>query len=196
VNLRSNGRTDGVESNGDAAPEGPAVNGSSHDGAGPDGSGDDGVRVSRLDYGRHLRVLLVDGDDETAGAFLAAAEEAVLEVRVEVASGVDDAMERLDRAVGQRRRRGWPDIVISALDVAASHDLLGRLRDDDRFDAVPVIVLSEESSASLERRSFALGAAGHLRAPRVDYERVALVHALPDFMPTARAALAQLESRR
>ena len=31
---------------------------------------------------------------------------------------------------------------------------------------------------------------------RVGYERVALVHALPDFMPNARAALAKLEARR
>ena len=201
--MRGNGKRHGGETAGSAAPaptpetdtdpadDAVAVNGTHVDGE----RADEVLRVSRLAYGRHLRVLLVDGDEDSAGAFLAAAEESVLDVRVEVALDVDDAMERLDRSAG-RRRRGWPDIVISAVEVADSHDLLGRLRDDDRFGDVPVIVLSGESNTALERRSFSLGAAGHLRTPRVDYERVALVHALPDFMPTARAALAQLESRR
>ena len=190
VNLRgSNGRGD----NGDAGSADPA----GADGPSPNGapSPDDVQYVTRLAYGRHLRVLLVDGDADSAEAFLAAADEAVLDVAVEVAPSVDDALDHLVRAAAQRRRK-LPDIVISATAIDESHQLLTRLRSDGRFDAVPVLVLSHEAGANLERRSFSLGAAGHLRAPRVDYERVALVHALPDFMPTARAALAQLESRR
>lgn len=150
--------------------------------------------VTRLSYGRHLRILLVDADDDSAAAFDRAAEEAVLDVHVDRASGVDDAVDRLVRAVGRRRR--VPDIVVSSLDVDDSHLLLTRLRADERLDGIPVLVLSHDPTASLERRSFALGAAGHLRIPRVGYERVALVHALPDFMPNARAALAKLEARR
>lgn len=190
MNLRgSNGRGEGGD-------------GGSADPAAPDASSRDGERsldevqyVTRLAYGRHLRVLLVDGDERSAESFLAAADEAVLDVAVDVAAGVDDALERLARSAAQRRRK-LPDIVISAVPIDESHQLLTRLRNDGRFDAVPVLVLSHEAGANLERRSFSLGAAGHLPAPRVDYERVALVHALPDFMPTARAALAQLESRR
>lgn len=178
----STGRVEGTD-DGAAAP----VDGRSVDGV-------DAPHVTRLSYGRHLRVLLVDGDDASSEEFHLAAEEAVLDVHVERATSVDDAMERLAKALGRRRR--LPDILVSALEVADSHLLLTALRDDVRFDDLPVLVLSQDPTASLERRSFALGAAGHLRTPRVDYERVALVHTLPDFMPNARAALAQLESRR
>lgn len=151
--------------------------------------------VTRLAYGRHLRVLLVDADDTSAAAFLAAADESVLDVTVEVADSVDDTIDRLVNGVSGRRKR-LPDILVAALAITASHELLTRLRDDERLADVPVLVLASERDSKLERRSFSLGAAGHLPAPRVDYERVALVHALLDFMPTARAALAQLESRR
>lgn len=161
-----------------------------------DVTNDEVRRVTRMSYGRHLRVLLVAPDDAAADPFLAAAEESVLDVNVEVALGSADAMSRLCRSVTQRLRRSTPDVVVSLLEVEECHQLLAQLRDDSRFDLLPVIVLSDDPSPGLERRSFAFGAAGHLRTPRRDYERVALVHALPDFIPTARAAHLQIESER
>ncbi|MBK5222043.1 MAG: hypothetical protein JJE52_04035 [Acidimicrobiia bacterium] len=152
--------------------------------------------VTRLIYGRHLRVLLVEADPDAAAAFADAAEESVLDVRVEVAIGVDAAVTSLQRSMEPRRRRTPPDIIVSSLSVPHSHQLLTFLRDDSRFDLLRVVVLAAESDARLERRSFALGAAGHLVAPRRDYERVALVHALPDFMPRARAAHAHAHIHR
>jgi hypothetical protein len=49
-------------------------------------------------------------------------------------------------------------------------------------------VLSDDTGPALERRSFALGAAGHMRSPDRQYERVALIHTLPDFLPQVRTA--------
>lgn len=165
-------------------------------GSRPEPDDDEDRRVTRLSYGRHLRVLLVAPDEGTARPFLDAAEESVLDVNVEVAVGAGDALSRLCRSQSQRLRRSTPDVVVSLVAVEDCHQLLRDLRDDSRFDLLPVIVLSDDATPGLERRSFALGAAGHLRTPRRDYERVALVHALPDFIPTARAAHLQIESRR
>jgi CheY-like chemotaxis protein len=146
------------------------------------------AQVVRRLYGRPLRVVLVTDDDDSAAHFGEAAEESVLDVSVEVLSGVDEAIERLDRALSGRRRRNVPDVVVSALEIDESHRLLSTWRPASVTDAVPIIVLSDDNRPGLERRSFALGAAGHMRAPDRQYERVALIHALPDFLPQFRPA--------
>ncbi|MDZ7677725.1 MAG: hypothetical protein U5K29_04165 [Acidimicrobiales bacterium] len=153
-------------------------------------------RVTRLSYGRHLRVLLVESDTDRADAFTRAAIESVLDVAVEPADGVDEALSRLERSTGALLRRPMPDVAVVGVDMPEAHRLLEILRSDTRFDSLPVIVLAETASPEAERRSFALGATAHLVAPRRDYERVALIHALPDFIPRARAVHASLEHRR
>ena len=146
------------------------------------------AQVVRRLYGRPLRVVLVTADAEAALAFTEAAEESVLDVSVEVLAGVEEAIAHLERALSSKRRRHVPDVVVSALDVDESHRLLASWRPATATDAVPIIVLSDENRPGLERRSFALGAAGHMRAPHRQYERVALIHALPDFLPQFRPA--------
>jgi CheY-like chemotaxis protein len=155
---------------------------------------DEPGRVTRLAYGRHIRVLLIDADADNADAFSQAAEESVLDVRVETLDTVEAALGRLERQSGPRLRRPTPDVVVVSLPTPEAHRLLGAMQDDPRIDDIPIIVLAETSRADAERRSFALGATAHMAAPRRDYERVALVHALPDFIPSARAAHAHLES--
>lgn len=156
----------------------------------------DGTRVTRLDYGRHIRVLLVEPDHEVAEAFTRAGHESVLDVRVEVVDDPEAAIARLERSTAQLRRRTMPDIVLTSTAIAEAHRLLEMLQNDSRFDELPVLVLAPSAAPQTERRSFALGAVAHLVAPTRDYERVALMHALPDFIPRARAAHAELESRR
>jgi CheY-like chemotaxis protein len=162
-----------------------------------DGSLDeDGHRVTRLAYGRHIRVLLVESDAGRSTDFARAADESVLDVRVETVPSVEATLGRLERATGPLLRRPLPDVIVVALPSAESHRLLELLQLDSRFDDVPMIVLADTAAPSAERRSFALGATAHLVAPRQDYERVALIHALPDFIPRARAVHAHLESHR
>jgi CheY-like chemotaxis protein len=177
---------------------GPAIsiNGSDPDGPDTDQAADEPWRVTRLAYGRHIRVLLIESDAANADAFTRAADESVLDVRVEHVDDADSAVARLERSVGPLLRKPLPDVVVVSLDMPDTHRLLEMLRDDARFDGLPMIVLAANASPQAERRSFALGATAHLVAPRQDYERVALVHALPDFMPRARAAHAHLESHR
>ncbi len=160
--------------------------------------GEDTWRVSRLTYGRNVRVLLVESDPARAAAFERAAEESVLQVTVEQVDGLDAAVDRLGRRGSAIRRRVEPDIMLISLEITEAHRLLDAVQRDTRHDSLPIIVLADTGSAEAERRSFALGATGHLVAPRQDYERVALIHALPDFMPSARARAqhADLEHRR
>lgn len=153
-------------------------------------------RVTRLSYGRHLRVLLVESDTDQADAFTRAAIESVLDVAVEPAEGVDEALSRLERSTGALLRRPMPDVAVVGVGMPEAHRLLEILRGDTRFDSLPVIILAETASPEAERRSFALGATAHLVAPRRDYERVALIHALPDFIPRARAVHASIEHGR
>jgi CheY-like chemotaxis protein len=153
-------------------------------------------RVSRLDYGRHLKVLLVDADDEQADALSRAAEESVLDIHVERVASIDATLTRLERASGAILRKPLPDVIVVALPTPETHQLLEILQLDDRFDEMPIIVLNEAADPAAERRAFALGATAHLVTPRRDYERVALMHALPDFIPRARAVHAHLESHR
>lgn len=152
---------------------------------------DDGIaglaRVVRRHYGRPLQVLLVTDDEDSAAAFADAAEESVLDVGIEVTADVDEAVAHVQKALGSRRRRGVPDVVVTAVEVDESHRLLEELRAQTEADAFPVIVLSDDPLPSQERRSFALGAAVHLRAPDRQYQRVALIHALPDFLPQFRS---------
>lgn len=143
--------------------------------------------VRRL-YGRPLHVLLVTDDPSAAILFADAAEESVLDVDVEVVGAVDEAVDKLKRLLDTRRRRGVPDVVVAALDIEESHRLLEAVRPQTAADAFPVVVLSDDSRPALERRSFSLGAAGHLRAPDRQYQRVALIHTLPDFLPQFRKA--------
>lgn len=159
-------------------------------------AGQDGARVTRLDYGRHIRVLLVESDPEVAASFTRAGHESVLDVRVEIAEDPEATIARLERSIAQLRRKPLPDIVVVSIETSEAHRLLEMLQDDSRFDGLPVLVLAPSASSQAERRSFALGAVAHLVAPTRDYERVALMHALPDFIPRARAAHAQLESHR
>ncbi|MFP4511943.1 MAG: hypothetical protein ACLFRV_03240 [Acidimicrobiales bacterium] len=163
---------------------------------GPDDAAPEAWPVTRLSYGRHLRVLLVESDTDQAAAFTRAAVESVLDVAVEPVDGVDEALSRLERSTGALLRRPMPDVAVIGVDMAEAHRLLEILHGDTRFDSLPVIVLAETASPDAERRSFALGATAHLVAPRRDYERVALIHALPDFIPRARAVHANLEHRR
>lgn len=143
--------------------------------------------VRRL-YGRQLHVLLVIDDEDEAALFADAAEESVLDVGIEVVAGVDEAAAHIQRAIANRRRKGVPDVVVSALDIDESHRLLAALRSQTQDDVFPVVILSDDGRPGLERRSFALGASGHLRAPERRYERVALIHTLPDFLPQLRVA--------
>lgn len=182
-----------------ASSFGPAIsiNGSDHNGeAASETDQGEPWPVTRMSYGRHIRVLLVEADPANADAFTRAADESVLDVRVESVPDPDAALGRLERSVGPLLRKPLPDVVVTSLDMPDAHRLLELLHDDSRFDGVPVIVLAAAASSQAERRSFALGAAAHLVAPRRDYERVALVHALPDFIPRARAAHSHLESHR
>lgn len=145
------------------------------------------ARVVRRHYGRPLQVMLVTEDEESAAAFADAAEESVLDVGVQVMASVDDAVAHVQKALGSRRRRGVPDVVVTAVEVDESHRLLEELRTQTEADTFPVIVLSDDPRPAQERRSFALGAAGHMRAPDRQYQRVALIHALPDFLPQFRS---------
>jgi len=144
--------------------------------------------VVRHLYGRPLQVLLVTDDDESAALFADAAEESVLDVGVQVLGGVDEALDHIKRALSSKRRRGAPDVVVCSLDLEESHRLLAALRPETQADAFPVIILSDDIRPALERRSFELGAAGHMKAPDRRYQRVALIHALPDFLPQFRAS--------
>ena len=146
------------------------------------------AQVVRRLYGRPLQVLLVIDDDAEAALFGDAAEESVLDVGIEVVDGVDAATAHLTRATTGRRRRQVPDVVVSALDIDESHRLLSALRAETAANAFPVVVLSDDIRPAVERRSFALGASGHMRAPDRSYQRVALIHTLPDFLPQFRAA--------
>jgi CheY-like chemotaxis protein len=161
----------------------------------PSVDGEDG-RVTRLAYGRHLRVLLVESEERRAADFVRAADESVLDVRVDHVIDTDEALARLERASGALLRRPLPDVIVVSLPVEESHRLLELLQPDDRLEQMPILVLAEHTNPVAERRSFALGATAHLVTPRQDYERVALVHALPDFIPRARAVHAHLESHR
>ncbi|MGY6501523.1 MAG: hypothetical protein ACXIVQ_11625 [Acidimicrobiales bacterium] len=152
------------------------------------------TRVTRLTYGLHLTVLLVCADD--AEPFRQAAEESVLDMHIDSVPTAEATLARLERSGSGLRRRPLPDAIVLALPIADSHTLLATIRSDHRYAEVPLIVLTGTSSPELERRSFKLGAVAHLPIPRRDYERVALVHALPDFMPRVRARHAQLESHR
>ncbi|HSL59472.1 MAG TPA: hypothetical protein VK866_16620 [Acidimicrobiales bacterium] len=154
-----------------------------------------GPAITRIAYGRHLRVLLVDDRHESVERFVHSAADSVLDVRLEVVDDVGAALDRLRRATRKSQRRHAPDIVVANLTDADNHRLLADLRDDPDLD-VPVVVLTRAAGADAERRSFALGAAGHLVSPTGDYERVALIHALPDYVPRARAAHAQLEANQ
>lgn len=144
--------------------------------------------VVRRHYGRPLQVLLVLDDPDAAEAFAVAAEESVLDVGIEVVDGVDGALIHIGQMLAERRHRSIPDVVVCALPIEESHRLLDALRPQTEADAFPVIVLSDETGPALERRSFALGAAGHMRSPDSQYERVALIHTLPDFLPQFRSA--------
>ena len=151
--------------------------------------------VTRLDYGRHLRVLLVEDDDVQREHFLRAASHSVLDVVVDVVDGVDAAIERLGRT-GGRARRTRPDIVICDLDDAENLRLLTERAAAETAIDVPVVVMSTSPGPDTERRAFALGAAAHFTTPSGESERLALVHALPDYVPRARAAHAQLEAHQ
>lgn len=179
----------------DSEPNAPLFPGAPSSGATGQVDGDTS-RITRLDYGRHVRVLLVEADSEVAEAFVQAGHESVLDVRVEVVDDPGAAIARLERSNAQRRRKPLPDIIVTSVAVPEAHRLLEMLQDDSQFDGIPVLVLAPSASAQAERRSFALGAVAHLVAPTRDYERVALMHALPDFIPRARAAHAHLESHR
>src|SRR5690606_30859416 len=160
------------------------------------GSGDDLPRVSRLDYGRHLRVLLVEADDEQATALERAADESVLDIHVERVASIEATLSRLERTSAPLLRKPLPDVIVLSLPTADAHHLLEVLQLDERFDAMPIIVLNDTADPAAERRAFSLGATAHLVPPRRDDERVALMHALPDFIPRARAVHAHLESHR
>lgn len=151
--------------------------------------------ITRLSYGRHLRVLLVDDRVESVERFLRSADESVLDVRVEVVADVGSALSRLRRTTTRRNGAHAPDVVVVHLADGDNHRLLADVRAEPGLD-VPVVVLAHATDRDAERRSFALGAAGHLVSPSGDYERLALIHALPDYVPRARAAHAQLEANQ
>lgn len=151
--------------------------------------------ITRLSYGRHLRVLLVDDRQESVERFLRAADESVLDVRVEVVADVGSALTRLRRTTARRNGTRAPDVVVVHLADGDNHRLLADVRAEPELD-VPVVVLAHVADRDAERRSFALGAAGHLVSPSGDYERLALIHALPDYVPRARAAHAELEANQ
>lgn len=155
---------------------------------------DDFHTVTRLTYGRHIRVLLVDDDPDHAASFVAAAHESVLDVTVDTVD-VEEALARLGRSGTPRPRRQPPDVVVVSLEITEAHRFLETVNQSDG-ERLPTLVLAKHASPVAERRSFALGATAHLVAPRRDYERVALIHALPDFIPSARAFHANLEHRR
>ena len=178
------------------ATDGFAPNGTEDLDPSEDGHDPDHTRITRLDYGRHVRMLLVDTDPDSAAAFDRAGAESVLDVRLETATSIDDAIERLSRSATTLLRRARPDVVVLSLPTPEAHRFLEILRDDATHDDLPVIVLAESGASEAERRSFALGATAHLVAPSRDYERVALIHALPDFIPSARAIHASLEHGR
>jgi CheY-like chemotaxis protein len=169
-----------------AAPVQPAASDALGGSAEPDVTGL--AQVVRRLYGRPLQVLLVIDDDSEAALFADAAEESVLDVGVEVVDGVEAATAHLERATTGRRRRQVPDVVVSALAIDESHRLLSALRAQTAANAFPVVVLSDDTRPAVERRSFSLGASGHMRAPDRSYQRVALIHTLPDFLPQFRAA--------
>jgi CheY-like chemotaxis protein len=154
----------------------------------------DSMAVTRLTYGRHIRVLLVDDDPQHAAAFVDAARESVLDVTVDTVDTIEDALARLERS-GTPRLRRQPDVIVVSLEISEAHRLLEMTNQHDG-KRLPTLVLAKHASPVAERRSFALGATAHLVAPRRDYERVALIHALPDFIPSARAFHAHLEHRR
>jgi CheY-like chemotaxis protein len=180
----------------DAAPTEPHDDESDQGSTYEVGDDDHDRRVTRLAYGRHLRVMLVESEEPRAADFTRAADESVLDVRVEHASDAEIALARLERTSGSLMRRPLPDVILVSLPTDEAHRLLERLQHDERFDQMPILVLADTANPVAERRSFALGATAHLVAPRQDYERVALVHALPDFIPRARAVHAHLESHR
>lgn len=180
ASLASNGLADG-DADFDATDEG-------HD--------PEHTHITRLDYGRHVKMLLVDSDPDSASSFERAGAESVLDVRIETATSVDEALARLGPSTAPLLRRSMPDVVVLSLPTVEAHRFLETLRDDPSHDDLPVIVLAESGASEAERRSFALGAAAHLVAPSRDYERVALMHALPDFIPSARAVHANLEHGR
>lgn len=180
-----------IASNGLATNDGDADLDATDDGYDPEHT-----HITRLDYGRHVRMLLVDSDPDSAASFERAGAESVLDVRIETATSVDEAIDRLGHSTTTLLRRSIPDVVLLSLPTVESHRFLETLRDDPTHDDLTVIVLAESGASEAERRSFALGAAAHLVAPSRDYERVALMHALPDFIPSARAVHANLEHGR
>jgi CheY-like chemotaxis protein len=151
--------------------------------------------ITRLSYGRHLRVLLVDDRADSVERFRRSADDSVLDVRVEVVGDVGSALSRLRRASSRRDGARAPDVVVTGLADGDNHRLLADVRAEDALD-VPVVVLTRAADPEAERRSFALGAAGHLVSPSGEYERLALIHALPDYVPRARAAHVELESHQ
>src|SRR5690606_17790350 len=159
-------------------------------------------RVSRVDYGRHLKVLLVGAGDEQADALSRAAEDSVLDSHVERVAGIDATLTRLEPATGATRREPLPCRTVVALPPPDAPPPPSTLQPreilhlDDRFDEMPIIAHNAAADPPAERRASALGATAHLVTPRRDYERVALMHALPDFIPRARAVHAHLESHR
>ncbi len=194
----SSGRSarDDHDSDPHTANDGEGSPGASGSSLSPTEADDGTTRITRLNYGRHVRMLLVEPDPQAAAAFIRAGDESVLDVRIEVVDDPEVAVARLERSFSPRLRKAAPDVVVTSIEVSEAHRLLELIRLDPRFDDLPVLVLAPTAAPSDERRSFGLGAAGHLVTPTRDYERVALMHALPDFIPSARAAHAHLQSHR
>jgi DNA-binding response OmpR family regulator len=112
------------------------------------------------------RVLIVDGEPNTAGTYLRVLELNGFEVVV--APTGDEA---LSMAVS-----GWPQLVLLDLNVPNIDGLivLDRMRRDGRSASLAVIILSNEESPSAMNRAFELGALDYMRKSKVNAEGVAL----------------------
>jgi DNA-binding response OmpR family regulator len=112
------------------------------------------------------RILIVDDQSSTAGAYRGVLEKNGFEVVVAPTGG-----EALSMAVS-----GWPHLVLLDLTLPDIDGLtvLERMRKDGRSASLAVIILSNEESPSLMHGAFELGALDYMRKSRVTSEAVAL----------------------
>lgn len=115
------------------------------------------------------RILLVDDDSEDAELCRRAFAKAGFPEGIEAIGDGPRALEYLRQAADGGR---LPHLVLLDMHLGAMDgvELLRELRSDERFFAVPVVVLSGSDEAEDIRRSYRAGAFGYVRKPRTAEE--------------------------
>jgi two-component system cell cycle response regulator DivK len=120
--------------------------------------GDVSAASSRVTLKRQTRLVMVVDDDQNHLLYHAMLLQR-FEYRVCTARNVTDAMAMTERTV--------PSLIVTELDLPSmgAFDLLGRVRQNERTSAVPIIALIEDGDQDAEDRCLRAGFTACLRKP-------------------------------